>query len=252
MASEKPFGPTTRKLKEARREGKVSKAQLLTSSLALLAVALTIATLSNRGLLEFRILIEFLYLEGLKSPLTGLSRVAAFGLLVSLLLLAPAAVVAWVSELSQVGFCWNLTWKFSNPSDGVKRVFSGLKSTPGIALKSIIVCSFLIWFFSDAASLVGSFAFANSPEVYAARKFQEFTRLSLLVLLSLGISDYMIARRKFLKELSMSHQELREEYKDEEGDPHIKAARASFHRALALEEVIKRVRKAKVLIVERE
>lgn len=252
MSAEKPFGPTQRKLREARKKGKVLKAQLLTAAITTGVVFALLSLSSERGLLGFRLLIESLYLEGLNSPLTCCFRAAAFGLLVSLTLLVPSAIAGWVSELLQGGFYWNPTPKFLNPSDGVVRVFSGLKSSFGIAFKATVICSLLFWFLSDAALyLVGMFAYASRPEVLAAHKFQEFTSLGASLILVFGIFDYLIARRRFLRELSMSHQELRDEYREEEGDPALKGARASLHRALALEEVVQRVRRAKVLIVER-
>ena len=49
----------------------------------------------------------------------------------------------------------------------------------------------------------------------------------------------------------MSLEELREEYKQEEGDPYVRAARRHEHQMLALGELEKRVRNAKVIVVRR-
>jgi flagellar biosynthetic protein FlhB len=49
----------------------------------------------------------------------------------------------------------------------------------------------------------------------------------------------------------MSFEELKEEHRQSEGDPHLRAARRNEHQIMAMAEVEKRVRGAKVLIVQR-
>jgi flagellar biosynthesis protein FlhB len=49
----------------------------------------------------------------------------------------------------------------------------------------------------------------------------------------------------------MSFEELREEHRESEGDPHFRAARRHEHQAMALAEIEKRVRNAKVLVIRR-
>jgi flagellar biosynthesis protein FlhB len=49
----------------------------------------------------------------------------------------------------------------------------------------------------------------------------------------------------------MTLQEVREEHKEDEGDPHQKSQRKHEHRAMLMSEVEKRVRRAKVVIVRR-
>jgi flagellar biosynthesis protein FlhB len=63
--------------------------------------------------------------------------------------------------------------------------------------------------------------------------------------------SYGLVRWRFFRQLRMSLQELKDEYKEDEGDPHARAARKQEHRALLLAEVEKRVRSAKVVIVQR-
>ena len=67
----------------------------------------------------------------------------------------------------------------------------------------------------------------------------------------MGVIEYIVRRKKYFSELSMSFDELRQEMREEEGDPHIKVAQQQLHQALAYEELVARVRASKVLIVER-
>jgi len=70
-------------------------------------------------------------------------------------------------------------------------------------------------------------------------------------LLLIALVAYSLARWRFYKQLKMSLQEVRDEYKEDEGDPHTKAARKHEHRMLLFSEVEKRVKKSKVVVVRR-
>jgi flagellar biosynthesis protein FlhB len=70
-------------------------------------------------------------------------------------------------------------------------------------------------------------------------------------LLIIALVAYSLARWRFYKQLRMSLQEVRDEYKEDEGDPHTKAARKHEHRMLLFSEVEKRVKKSKVVVVRR-
>jgi flagellar biosynthesis protein FlhB len=72
--------------------------------------------------------------------------------------------------------------------------------------------------------------------------------VAITVLAGLG---YGVARWKFFRQHSMSLEEVREEYKQDEGDPHVKSARKHEHEALVMGEIERRVKKAKVIVVRK-
>jgi flagellar biosynthesis protein FlhB len=49
----------------------------------------------------------------------------------------------------------------------------------------------------------------------------------------------------------MSLQELKDEHKDEEGDPHTKASRKHEHKMLLMSEIEKRIKRSKVVVVRK-
>jgi type III secretion protein U len=67
----------------------------------------------------------------------------------------------------------------------------------------------------------------------------------------IAVASYALVRWRFFARNKMSLEELREEYKQEEGDPYVRAARRHEHQMLALGELEKRVRNAKVIVVRR-
>lgn len=66
-----------------------------------------------------------------------------------------------------------------------------------------------------------------------------------------GLLAYWFARWRHMKQHRMSMDELREEHKESEGDPHLRAARRHEHQALAMAEIERRVKSSKVLVVRR-
>jgi flagellar biosynthetic protein FlhB len=70
-------------------------------------------------------------------------------------------------------------------------------------------------------------------------------------LVLVGVCAYSLAWRRYLQQHRMSFEELKEECKESEGDPHLRAARRQEHQALAMAEVEKRVRSSKVLVIRR-
>jgi type III secretory pathway component EscU len=70
------------------------------------------------------------------------------------------------------------------------------------------------------------------------------------ILVVAGVVDYQIRRRRYHRELSMSHEELQRELREDEGDPVMKAHRRAVQEVLSMEELVSRVRKARVVVVE--
>jgi len=70
-----------------------------------------------------------------------------------------------------------------------------------------------------------------------------------VVLVALGFADQALARRKHVKDLMMSHEEVKQEHKNSEGDPHAKSKRKSLHKQLASGGPARGVQKAPAVVV---
>jgi flagellar biosynthesis protein FlhB len=68
--------------------------------------------------------------------------------------------------------------------------------------------------------------------------------LMLLVLI-----DYSVKRYFWYRGLMMDYQQMKEEHRDTEGDPHAKAYRQAMQRAISMQNLEERVRRAKVIVV---
>ena len=114
----------------------------------------------------------------------------------------------------------------------------------GVGLAPILV---EVWQHEPA---VGGITLAETQSL-CADYIQAVLMRGAALLVLIAVVAYSIVRWKFFRELRMSLQELKDEFKEDEGDPHARAARKQEHRALLFSEVEKRVKSAKVVIVRR-
>jgi flagellar biosynthesis protein FlhB len=63
-----------------------------------------------------------------------------------------------------------------------------------------------------------------------------------------GVGELFWAKRRFKREQGMTHQEMKEEMKEDYGDPHVRSERRSLQEALLLETLPQRVKQSRVII----
>ena len=83
----------------------------------------------------------------------------------------------------------------------------------------------------------------------AAHKALSFVRIVASVALILGVVDYFMQRRKINKQMMMTKQEVKEEHKNEEGNPEIKTAMRRRQMKLSRMRMMAEVGRADVVIV---
>lgn len=263
FADEKTEKATPNKRRETRKKGQVAKSQEVSASITLL---LTFAFLSvgGKSFIEGCLNIyRHSFQEYLLWDLSIKSTQLLFNqlLLDTAKLIAPIFGVAFVAGLVanyiQVGFMFNTeSLKMNlgklNPIEGAKNILSMrsvvelLKSIFKITVTSIIVYLLIsnnknelfllgeknIW---DSARFVGSLVI----------KIGLFVSASLFLM---AIADYMYQKFEYEKKIRMSKQDIKDEYKKMEGDPHIKGQRKAKQRQMAMNRMISEVPKADVII----
>ena len=254
MGDQKPHEPTRKKLKDARKQGNILRSPLLQASMSLSIFTIIALFLIRFSWLRFQMLLQYLLVWGFCNPALSL-RVSVI-LIPELLLpvLAAAGVAGLAVEIWQTGAGWYPTFGTGfGVVQGTRKVVKGLCSVHLVALKAVSVtalCFCFMWPSFRAAMFVPYgvvFPLQENP-LHAA------VRICLPIcagLLFLGGVEYLLKRRRYMRDLSMTHDELRQELREEEGDPFVKAARNMLHSSLAYEEMAARVRASKVLIVER-
>ncbi|MCR5486787.1 MAG: flagellar biosynthesis protein FlhB [Lachnospiraceae bacterium] len=240
---EKTEEATSKKLEDARKEGQVCKSMELTNAIALLAAFLTIRIFGLMMGQNFVNIFRFIY-QGIPDsitywagdiPVKQVDRLMITVMLRMIIMLLPVFLVGFlvsvVVNILQVK--WKVTTKplqpkFSklNPVNGMKRLFSKeklvelLKSILKVGLISYIVYSYM-------RDRLGMLLLMPDYDILAAVGLVVKTVLDVairvaLIYLLIGIGDYIYQRHKFREDMKMTKQEVKDEYKDAEGDPQIK------------------------------
>jgi flagellar biosynthesis protein FlhB len=182
----------------------------------------------------------------------GWQILPSLGLIIIGLLLTGIAVT-----LGQTQFLWaskkiGFDFKRVNPIEGLKRIFS----THGLIeiLRSLLKLGWVSWFAysflrTNYAELI---AFTQYDLNTAVNRFLELAvdltmRVGSMYLI-LAVADYAYQRWELYKNLRMSKEEIKEEYKRSEGDPMLKSRVRNMQRQMARGRMMSNVAKAAVVI----
>ena len=267
--SDKTEEPTEHKLQEARKKGQVLKSQdvvMFVGMVATFAVLFAYSKVMASKVAEFA---RDLYMGEVFRNAVNADNLLAFlasvfikALILFALVLMPIAIVAMlaglIGNLAQIGFLFTfepLSPKFSkiNPVEGFKRIFSRKSVVELVknALK-IGVISYLVYLIIKG-NIKLFIDFSRTwdfiPFLVEFRKIIEKMVWQVIgVFVLLAAFDYMIQRKFFMKDMRMSFKELKDEYKELEGDPHVKSKRRHMAQQLAMGGGIGRVQDATAVV----
>ena len=266
---EKTEPATQKKLEDARKEGKVAKSKDLTEGVALVVLFLLlkvfIGYVGERmiGLFDSTIgrMAEFMDVNR-----GGLSTVAISSMLMNaiielLLIIWPFLVfgfaITFLVTIYQVG------WKVSakpmepklskfNPINGFKRIFSKdsiFELVKSIAKVGIIVYITYTNIKDEANNLFILYEISLNQAVALIGEIILDVGLQIaIVFVVVGLVDYLYQRWKFADEMKMTKQEVKDEYKNTEGDPQIKGRIRQKMREASQRRMMQDVPKADVVI----
>lgn len=260
---EKSQDATPHRRQEARKQGQVARSQDLASAVLLICGLLVLMTLGG-GIIDFIGRYSqnqlggaawlnadgdfacFVWSESVRT--LGKCLLPVFGAM----LLASIAV-----NLSQIGFVFvpdKLAPDISrlDPLKGFGRIFSlaGLmRLTFGLFKILVVMTVALASLYADRDAILGLTAM-SLPQI-AVFLFEVLLWTSLKIgaaLLILAILDFAFQRWKHEQDLKMTSQEVREEMKNLEGDPQVRARRRQVQRQLAMHQLASAVPKADVVV----
>lgn len=260
--------PTEHRRQEARREGNVARSVDLTASGHMVAAAACIGLLGLPLIRGLSALMR-LYLAGdwlnTREPLQLDSqwllaqlRIVGQHLGSSLPAMMGTLFVAAIAiNILQTGFLVSpsaLQPKLSrlNPIEGFKRMFS-IASLVRLAIslaKVALLAAVAAW---TVYGLLPAFLQmpADEPGFVVLQIHSGVTRLAIrlaVAFLMLALLDFAFQKWKHEQDLKMTRQELRDELKQMEGDPQIRARRREAHRRLAEARNMEEVRRADVVL----
>ncbi len=264
--TEKSHEPTQHKLREARKKGDIARSVDVTTAAAyggflLAAIAIgapSIQTVSTSLMVlvdQSSELAPLMFGGQSTSVVGGLLGAVAVGTFGWFLIPAALAILA---VLAQRGFVFapsKLSPKASriNPIKNAQNKFgpSGLfefgKSFVKLLFYSVLLGVFLTYRMSDMAGAIHS-----NPKIVGALMASmiiDFMFVVLLIALGIGAVDYLWQHYDHLRKNRMSHKEVRDEFKQQEGDPYLKQERRQRGAQIASEQMMADVPTADVVIV---
>ena len=266
---EKTEPATAKKLKEARDEGQVAKSKELSAAVDLIALFLILKAFISfvgTGMMEGFSMIYGRIPEVLEYAGGGLSngtvqyffRQIIFQLLK---LVAPFFIagvfVAIVISVIQVG--WKPTPKPMkpkgsklNPLNGFKRILS--KDSLFELVKSIVKVGLVVYVayrsiyeYRNSLLLLYDIAFLQVIALIGQIIIDAGLRISMVYLI-VGLGDYIYQKHKFKEEMKMTKQEVKEEFKNTEGNPEIKGRIRSKMREASQRRMMQSLPEADVVI----
>ena len=251
--------PTQKKLDDARTKGDLPRSADLTGAMVMLAFA-GVALFAGAGLLAAFGRAAAGLIEGIGAPgRTGAAGGAVLAMLWPTLpfLLVPALAAAlsiaaqraWVfapkklqPDLKRLGLIANAGRRFGR---------QGMVEFAKNVAKLVATAALAGWFIATSlpelllAGRIDGRPAAVVPVVVLGR----FLVLAAGLALAFGAIDYLWQFFDFRRRNRMSHQELKEEFREAEGDPHMKGERRARARAIAMNRMLADVAKADVVIV---
>ena len=259
--------PTSRRLQKAREEGQVARSQELPAAAVTIAALAMILITGNMLVSKLAEAFSsgFNFDRKLVHSSNLLPAIFAQELLDSFLLIAPllllTAAVAIASSGATGGFLFELgsvSPKFSklNPMNGIKRMF-GVKAAVELGkalLKFTLVSGVVAWVLVDNVGTLNKIGrMALEPGLSTAGDL--LTRSALIMACALAVIamiDVPFQRWQFNKQMRMTKQEIKDEMKDMEGRPEIKAQIRRRQREMSNARMMDSVKNADVVITNPE
>lgn len=263
FAQEKTEKATPKKRQESRKKGQVAKSIEVPGALIMLGafglLAMYGAFMGNGVARMFSAgLIEFLLWDVTETNvITMFTELIWQGLLLMLPIFAMGIVMGLIGSYVQIGFLFTgepLKMKFEkiNPIQGAKQIFSVkslvefLKSMLKVLIIGLIVF-FILWGESSTLLTLSSVPLTGTLQ-YVSLLTVRLGLFAAAALLVLAVFDYFYQKWQFEKNIRMSKQDIKDEYKKTEGDPLIKSKIRERQRRMAMQRMMQEVPKADVVI----
>lgn len=266
MAEEQDAGnrtekPTPERLKKARKDGDISKSKELTSTVLVLVWLVMLWLMWSSIARNLSLLVEGAFAamnEPFEIAAPRLGKAAFDAVLwICLPLLFGAVFVGLITEFLQAGPVLAFKkakpdLKHINPMSGLKKIFSKdnlVEVAKAIIKSSALIAIFVAVLFQFLPQLVTQ-PYAP-PSVMGALLWSSSMRIGVWVIFIfffLAVLDAFYQRFSFMKKMRMSMRDIRQEVKENEGDPYIKGRRKQLHQEWAQQNMLSSVRRSSVVV----
>jgi len=259
---EKTEEPTSKKIEDARKEGNVAKSQdvvgVVTIVVGVVILMFYMKFVVHKIMEFYRYYLSFFGHEFSVNDIVSLFMKTAFEIL---LLLAPLALgimlAGIIGNVAQFGLLFttkSIMPKFSkiNPISGLKNLFSTKKLFEGVKMTLKVAIAFAVGFNLflgwlneipklELFPLIEQINWLTDKAIILA-----FTMIG--VFLVFAAIDFSFQKYSYTKSLKMSKQEIKDEMKNSEGNPEIKAKIRQIQMKMASQRMMGEIPKADVVV----
>lgn len=264
--AEKEHAPSDKRLGDARKRGEFARSQDLTAAAVYSGFFLALSAFGATGVIAFGTAGQKVLSlpSGLSEVLSAPSGSPALGQAVAALV-APAALLLMLPGLAVLALLLALRgivfapsklapkWSRVNPLTMAQQKFgrAGLVEFAKSLAKIAIVGVLLVWFLQGRMAELISVQSLEPAMVSAmmAEMLVAFLAVVAGVWVVLGGVDYIWQYFEHIRRNRMSRQDMIDEHKESDGDPHAKAQRQQRAREIATNQMLQDVPKADVVIV---
>ncbi|OGF65773.1 MAG: hypothetical protein A2Y62_04650 [Candidatus Fischerbacteria bacterium RBG_13_37_8] len=263
QAREKTEQPTAKRLREARKQGRIFSSKDLTVAALLLAFLITLLLFHEHTTRELLLFFKYSFVEALKEDFTAtfishyMKQLIRLVVVISCPFWISLMLIAIVVILLQTGPV--ITFRLILPKlerlnfiHGIKRMISWkamvevVKSLLKIALCYVVFILIMKRYMKEIISAIHT----NERTVAMLIGKTAVGVLWRIIMIAglIALFDYFYQGRLYRKELKMTREEVKQEHKQTEGDPYLKAKRKHQHEEIALHAMLEEVRNADAVI----
>ncbi|MCX7944844.1 MAG: EscU/YscU/HrcU family type III secretion system export apparatus switch protein [Deltaproteobacteria bacterium] len=255
---EKTEKPTQNRLKKAREEGQTFSSKPFESFVKILLVFVVISYTSEAFLLGFKEYLnnKYIYMKsdiclwGCHKKFLG----GSFSLIIVLMILPFVAILIAIFYRPNLASRNILERNISNyfKSICLSTIFSKEKFIRlGQDMVYMLLFGALTLFYIKSDLFIPDRYMLNHENIpmILLKSIYNTLLFSLLFGLIMGVIDMMIERHKYVKSLYMTKQEIKEEFKNQEGDPEIKYKQKKLRQAILFSDMKRDVKRAKFVLV---
>ncbi len=261
-SDDKTHQPTEKKLQDAREKGEIARSQEIGIALTYLSLAVTLCIFGASTFEKLTYLLRYFLVPStliaqanttLLSPEIFISIGASilpiflipFGLVAIMIVLQRSAIFVGSNiapKLNRISPAAGFKKKF-----GLNGIFEFLKSFTKLLLYVIALLALLIPLIDQITGI--SLLQPQIGTKYIFEKCLSLLYIATLISISLAIVDYLWQHAQFIKKNMMSFQQIKDEHREAEGDPHFKNARRQRAMEIASNRMMHDVPNADVVIV---
>lgn len=263
-AAEKTEQPTPKRLEKARQKGNVPQSQELASAVTLIVLVVMVALMAPALLKWFVMQME----EGFSCKESVFANSGSFINFINTKIVETVSVIwpilavlfagAIAAGVSVSGFNFapsaiELKTSAINPSAGLSKLFDA-KSLVRLltSILKLFFVSLIVWLYLQSRLD----AFANLRWAWSAELMAGIGKIILglmirvvIALLVIAVAETFYQKWKYIQDLKMTRQEVKQERKDLEGSPEVKGRIRKIQIEMAMRRMLQEVPKASVVLV---